>query len=72
MNTIKYHVHDEDEDGGYITFTAIVEDGKASGPYETSRTYSTGSYVNVDFYLDQFLRDLAHRTQNLHLREHQG
>ncbi len=72
MNTIKYHVHDEDEDGGYITFTAIVEDGKACGPYETSRTYSHGGWCDVNYYLATFIADMAHQGQNLHLREHQG
>jgi hypothetical protein len=71
MNSIRFWMSDQDEDGALLTFAAVVVDGKACGPYMTELTYHVTWEIDVETFLPMFLADLQAQGKRLHLREHE-
>lgn len=71
MNSIRFWLSDEDEDGALLTFATMVTDGKACGPYMTEQTYHVTWETDVEPFLPVFLADLQAQGKRLHLREYE-
>ena len=71
MNSIRFWLSDEDEDGAILTFAGIVTDGKACGPYETARSYPVTWETDVEMFLPVFLAEIQAEGKRFHLREYE-